>query len=187
LAFGLLIHYQDISASGAIADAMAHRARAAAGGRPKGPWPSLPVTGATAQNRQRRPLHCCGGAAIGLTWRDLVSGVAIVAIVLAYTAYQERVGFPLLSTAWATSAIELVLAAICAVSAAIDLHTRPQPWPGPVFRRITSALGAIALAAGLFGLAASSAKAVEILVVAMGFLWFTATLWHVLSIGAEQR
>jgi hypothetical protein len=46
-------------------------------------------------------------------------------------------------------------------------------------------LGAIALAAGLAGLAANSTHAVEVLVVATGFLWLTGTLWHVSTIGGE--
>ena len=79
----------------------------------------------------------------------------------------------------------LVLGAICAVFAAADLHTRPQPRAGRVVRRITTGFGAIALVAGLAGLAANSPKAVEILVVAMGFLWLTATLWHVQTIGSQ--
>jgi len=81
--------------------------------------------------------------------------------------------------------VELVLGSICAVTAAMDLHTRPQPRAGRVVRRITAALGAIALVAGLAGLAGNSAHTVEILVVTTAFLWLTATLWHVFSIGSE--
>jgi hypothetical protein len=123
--------------------------------------------------------------AMGLTWRDLASSVALVAMVLAYGALEFRSGLLLVSTAWATSAVELVLGSICAVTAAIDLHTRPQPRAGRIVRRITTALGAIALIAGLAGLAGNSAHAVEIVVVATTFLWLTATLWHVSSIGSE--
>jgi hypothetical protein len=123
---------------------------------------------------------------MGLTWRDLVSSAAILAIVLAYYAYMLNAHVALLSTAWTASAVELVLAAICAVSAAADLHTQQLPWHGVIFRRITTVLGTIALLAGLAGLVANSAHAVEVLVVAMGFLWFTATSWHVLTIGAHH-
>jgi len=123
--------------------------------------------------------------AMGLTWRDLVSSVALVAMVLAYTALEIRSGPLLLSSAWATSAVELALGSICAVSAAVDLHTSPQPRAGRIVRRITTALGSIALVAGLAGLAGNSAHAVEILVVATTFLWLAATVWHVLSIGSE--
>jgi hypothetical protein len=123
--------------------------------------------------------------AVGLTWRDLVSSAAIVVMFLAYTAFKMGTDLLLLSSAWTASAVALVLGAICAVSAAGDLHTRPQPLQGVIFRKITTVLGAIALLAGLTGLIADSGKALEILVVATGFLWLTATVWHVLTIGSE--
>jgi hypothetical protein len=122
---------------------------------------------------------------MGLTWRDLVSSVTAVAMVFAYVSLKYATGLPLLSSAWGISAVELVLAAICAVAAAADLHTRPQPREGVIFRRITTVLGAIALLAGLAGLIADSGQAVEILVVATGFLWLTGTIWHVLTIGSQ--
>jgi hypothetical protein len=124
--------------------------------------------------------------AVGLTWRDLVSSAAIVAMVLAYTAFKIGTDLLLLSSAWTASAVELALGAICAVSAAGDLHTRPQPLQGVIFRKVTTVLGAIALLAGLAGLIGDSGKALEILVVATGFLWLTATIWHVLTIGSER-
>jgi hypothetical protein len=123
--------------------------------------------------------------AVGLTWRDLVSSAAVVVMLLAYTAFKIGTDLLLLSSAWIASAVELVLGAICAVSAAGDLHTRPQPLQGVIFRKVTTVLGAIALLAGLTGLIADSGKALEILVVATGFLWLTATIWHVLTIGSE--
>jgi multisubunit Na+/H+ antiporter MnhG subunit len=120
-----------------------------------------------------------------LSWRDLVSSATAIVMTLAYASFAYGTRMPLLSTAWAASAVELVLGAICAVTAAIDLHTRPQPWPGVIFRRVTTVLGAIALVAGLAGLAADSAKAVEIVVVATAFLWLTGTTWHVLAIRSQ--
>jgi len=123
--------------------------------------------------------------AMGLTWRDLVSSAAISLLVLAYTSFAYGSSLVLLSSAWATSAVGLVLSAICAVFAAADLHTRPQPLPGRVARRITTVLGAIALVAGLAGLAGNSAHALEILVVTMGFLWLTGTIWHVYTLGEQ--
>jgi hypothetical protein len=122
---------------------------------------------------------------VGLTWRDLVSSVTVLLMVLAYVSFMYGSHMLLLSSAWATSAVELVLGSICAVSAAADLHTRPQTQQGVIFRRITTVLGAIALLAGLAGLIVNSGHAVEILVVATGFLWLTATIWHVLSIGSD--
>ena len=122
---------------------------------------------------------------MGLTWRDLVSAVTALVMILAYVSFALGTRFALLSTAWAASAVELVLAMICAVIAAADLHIRQQEWPGVIFRRITTVLGAIALLAGLGGLIASNRHLVEIVVVSTTFLWLTAFIWHVLSIGSE--
>ena len=123
--------------------------------------------------------------AVGLTWRDLVSSAVVVAMLLAYTAFKTGTDLLLLSSAWMASAVELVLGAICAVSAAGDLHTRPQPLQGVIFRKVTTVLGAVALLAGLAGLIADSGKALQILVVTTGFLWLTGTIWHVVTIGSE--
>ncbi len=122
---------------------------------------------------------------MGLTWRDLVSSAIMVVMILAYTAFVYGTGSILLSSAWAASAVELVLGFICAVSAAIDLHTRPQPLLGVIFRKVTTVLGTIAVLAGLAGLIANSGEGLEGLVVFTTFLWLTATIWHVLTIGSE--
>jgi len=122
---------------------------------------------------------------MGLTWRDLVSSAAVVTMILAFTAFKVGTDIPLLSSAWAASAVELVLGGICAVSAAGDLHTRPQPRQGVIFRKVTTVLGTIALLAGLIALIADSGRALEILVVITAFLWLTATIWHVLTIGSQ--
>jgi len=122
---------------------------------------------------------------MGLTWRDLVSSVAVAVMIVAYAGFAYGTSMLLLSSAWAASAVELVLGSICAVSAAGDLHTRPQPRQGVIFRKVTTVLGAIALLAGLAGLIANSGHAVEVLVVFTTFLWLTATIWHVLSIGSQ--
>jgi len=124
---------------------------------------------------------------MGLTWKDFVSSVTALVMVLAYASFEYGTRLPLLSRAWSASAVELVLAAVCAVTAAGDLHTRTLPWPAKVFRRITTVLGAIALVAGLAGLVANSGHAVEVLVVMTAFLWLTGTIWHVLSIGDQQQ
>ena len=122
---------------------------------------------------------------MGLTWRDLVSSAAVVAMMLAFMAFKLGTDLPLLSSAWAASAVELVLGGICAVSAAGDLHTRPQPREGVIFRKVTTVLGTIALLAGLIALIADSGHALEIMVVVTGFLWLTATIWHAVTIGSE--
>jgi hypothetical protein len=123
--------------------------------------------------------------AMGLTWRDLVSSAAVLAMILAYVTFDYGSRLLLLSSAWGASVVELLLGCICAVAAAFDLHTRPQPRHGQIFRRITTVLGVIALLAGLTGLIANSGHAVEVVVVATTFLWLTGTIWHVLAIGSE--
>jgi len=123
---------------------------------------------------------------MGLTWRDAVSSFAILVIFIAYAAYLGGTTLLLISSTWATSAVVLVLGLGCAVVAASDLYTRPQPRMGEVFRRITTVLGTIAVIAGLIGLITASAHALEILVVVTITLLGTATFWHVLTIGSEQ-
>jgi hypothetical protein len=123
--------------------------------------------------------------AMGLTWRDIASSAILVAMVLGFVSFEFGTKLVLFSTAWAASAVELVLGAACAVIAAADLHTRPQSLQGRVFRRVTTVLGAIALLTGLIGLAGNSGQALETMVVATAFLWLTATIWHALSIGEE--
>ena len=123
---------------------------------------------------------------MGLTWRDLVSSVTVIAMILAYTWFMYGMGSLLLSSAWAASAVELVLGSVCAVCAAGDLHTRPQPLQGVIFRKVTTVLGTIALLTGLAGMVTSNRQLVEIVVVATCFLCLTAFIWHVLSIGSEQ-
>jgi hypothetical protein len=116
-----------------------------------------------------------------LTWRDLVSSVTAVAMVFAYVSMLYRAGPSVLYHVWAASAVELILGSVCAVTAAVDLHTRALPRAGVIFRRITTVLGVIALVAGLAGLVTNSAHAVEILVVTVVFLWLTAFIWHVVQ------
>jgi hypothetical protein len=122
---------------------------------------------------------------MGLTWRDLVSSLAVLAIILAWWSYESRVGLPLVSSAGATSVVVLVLGICCALAAASDLHTTPLSGAGLIFRRVTTVCGTIALVAGLAGALLGSAYALELLVVFTIVLWTTATVWHVLTIGAE--
>ena len=123
---------------------------------------------------------------MGLTWRDAVSSLAILVIVIAYIAFLGGASLLLISSAWATCAVVLVIGLGSAVVAASDLYTRPQPRSGELFRRIVTVLGTIAVIAGVIGLIADSAHALEILVVVTITMLGTATFWHVLTIGSEQ-
>lgn len=123
---------------------------------------------------------------MGLTWRDLVSSVSVLAIILAYAAFQLGSSLLPVAGAGATSAVVLGLSVACALAAAGDLHTRPQPGAGVIFRRITTVIGTVALVAGLLGVIGGSGHALEVLVAATVMLWATGTFWHVLTIGSEQ-
>ena len=123
---------------------------------------------------------------MGLTWRDAVSSLAILVIVIAYAAYLGGTTLLLISSAWAMSAVVLVLGIGCAVVAGGDLYTRPQPRLGEVFRWIATGLGTIAVIAGLTGLITGSARALEILVVVTIAWLATGIFWHVLTIGSER-
>jgi hypothetical protein len=123
---------------------------------------------------------------MGLTWRDAVSSCAIAVIVITYAVYLGGTSLLLISSAWATSAVILVLGTGCAVVASCDLYTRPQPRTGQVFRGIATGFGTIAVIAGLTGLITGSAYALEILVV-VTIAWLAAGIfWHVLTIGSER-
>lgn len=122
---------------------------------------------------------------MGLTWRDLVSSTALIAIILTFTTYKLDPTAPLISSAATASIVALLLAACCAVAAAFDLHTSLLSRLGVIYRRITTVTGTIALLAGIAGVLAGSGQALEILVVSTAVLWLTATIWHVLGIGAD--
>ena len=122
---------------------------------------------------------------MGLTWRDAVSSCAIVVIFITYV-YRGGTSLLLISGAWATSAVILVLGIGCAVVASGDLYTRPQPRMGQVFRWIASGFGTIAVIAGLIGLITGSAYALEILVLVTITLLATGIFWHVLTIGSDR-
>lgn len=123
---------------------------------------------------------------MGLTWRDAVSSLALGVIFTAYGAYLSGSSLLLISSAWATTSVVLVLGIGCAVIAAGDLYTRPQPHPAQIVRRVETGICIVALGAGATGLIDDSGYALRILVAAMIALWGTATFWHVLTIGSEQ-
>ena len=123
---------------------------------------------------------------MGLTWRDAVSTLALVIILVVYAAYNFGTSLLLISSAWATTAVVLVLGFGCAVTATADLYARPQPPSAGIVRRIATTIGIIALIAGLAGLVTGSAYPLKILVMATIVLWAPATVWHVFTIGSEQ-
>lgn len=122
---------------------------------------------------------------VGLTWRDLVSSVAALAMIFLYAAFLFGSVPSLISSASATSAVELLLGTGCALAAVSDLHLRKLPLSGVIVRKITTVLGTVALGAGVLGIIADSGHAVEVLVVFTVMLQVTGMLWHVLSMEPE--
>jgi hypothetical protein len=123
---------------------------------------------------------------MGTTWRDAVSACAFVVVVFAYAVYLGGTSLVLLSSASAASAVVLVCGIGCTVLAAGDLYRIAQPRAGVVFRRIVTALGSLAVLAGLAGMVTSSQHALEILVVLTIALLATPPFWHVLTIGSDR-
>jgi hypothetical protein len=123
---------------------------------------------------------------MGLTWRDLVSSLAVVVIVFAYAIFRRGLPIPLLSSEWATSAVVLALCAGCAVAAAGDLHTKPLPLAGVICRRITTVLGSVGLLAGLIAVFFSNEHFLEILVAVTVMVWATGTFYHVLTMEPRE-
>jgi len=123
---------------------------------------------------------------MGLTWRDAVSTLILVVIMMTYTAYLGGVTLLLISTTWATTAVVLVLGITCAVSATGNLYTQSQRRSGEVIRKITAGIGMFGLLTGLVGLVTASAYALKLLVMATILFWGTATGWHAFTIGSDE-
>ena len=115
-----------------------------------------------------------------------MSAGAFVVVVVAYVAYLSGSSLVLLSSASAASALVLVCGIGCTVLAAGDLYRTAQPRMAVVFRRIVTALGTLAVLAGLAGMVTSSEHALEILVVLTIALLATPPFWHVLTIGSDR-
>jgi hypothetical protein len=118
---------------------------------------------------------------VGLTWRDAVSGVAVVAAVLAYAAYMGGMRLIVVSSAPAASTTIFVLGLGCAVCVTGDLYTKPQPRAGVIVRRVTCGLGVLAGFFGLAGIVAGSVYALRNMVMLIVIFWTTAAIWHVVQ------
>jgi hypothetical protein len=123
---------------------------------------------------------------MGLTWRDIVSSLAVVVIVFAYAGFRRGFPLPLLSSEWATSAVVLALCAGCAVAAAGDLHTRLLPSLGVFCRKVTTVLGTIGLICGLIAVIFGDERFMEVLVVVTIMLWATGTFYHVMTMEPRE-
>jgi hypothetical protein len=122
---------------------------------------------------------------MGLTWRDGVSTVFMAAIAASYAAFLGGTSAWLISSARGTTTAVLVLGMVggCALGAAGDLYTGPQPRPTRIVRDIATALGLAALVAGVIGLITASAAALAALVGATFALWLISTARHAFTRG----
>jgi hypothetical protein len=120
---------------------------------------------------------------MGLTWRDVVATLFMGAIALIYVAFLDGTSAWLISSARGTTTAVLILGMVggCALSAAGDLYTEPQPRWGRIYQGIATTIGIVAFTAGLFGLITGSSVALGVLVAATFTLWFIATKRHAIT------
>jgi hypothetical protein len=119
---------------------------------------------------------------MGLTWKDVVSTVFMGAIAAVYAAFLGGTSAWLISSARGTTLAVFVLGMVggCKLGAAGDLFSEPQPRAVRAWRVIASALGVVAFAAAVAGLASGSTVALAVLVATTGTLWLATTVRHAL-------
>ena len=118
-----------------------------------------------------------------LTWKDATATLLIGAIVAVYLAFLNGTSLWLISSARGTTAAVLVLGtAGCAMR---DLHATGRSRSARVFLAVATALGVLALAAGLIGLITGSTVALTVLVAGTIALWLIATVRHAVTLRAE--
>lgn len=117
-----------------------------------------------------------------LTWRDAVTGVFVVAAVVVYAVWTAGIAMTTVST----TAIGVVVFALgwaacvtnqreMAIVYGVD-RTRPRPTTG--YAAGTSALGAVALIAGVAAMFTGNESFVIVLLGALVALWLIATARH---------
>lgn len=113
-----------------------------------------------------------------LTWRDAVSTLALVIMLVVYAAYLTG-GFWLISSTWAAAAVLLVVGLGGRV---IGVGGRAVP-SAELFHRVlriaAATFGVIALLAGLSALFLSSAYALKIFIMSSIVVWVTTVLSHI--------
>jgi hypothetical protein len=121
---------------------------------------------------------------MGLTWRDAVATIFMGAIAGIYATFLGGTNAWLISSARGTTAAVLVLGVVggCALGAAGDLFTGPQPRSRRAYTEIASACGVVAFAGAVIGLITGSTVALAVLVAATFALWFIATTRHALTV-----
>lgn len=124
---------------------------------------------------------------MSLTWKDAVTTLFMGAIVAVYVAFLNDTSLWLISGARGTTAAVLVLGIVggCALSTASDLYTGTRSRAARAYVAIPTALGVVALLAGVTGLISGSTVALAVLVATTIALWLTATVRHAFTVRAE--
>lgn len=115
-----------------------------------------------------------------LTWKDAVTTLFTAGIVAVYIAFLQEAGWPLIASVRGTTAAILVLGFVggCAFGAVGDGYGKGESSVSKMLIGITTVLGVIALAAGIYALVTASAVMLAVLFGATVALWLTATLRH---------
>lgn len=113
-----------------------------------------------------------------LTWRDAVSTLALVIILVIYATYLAG-GFWLISSTWAAAAVVLIIGLAGRVVSAGDKAVRSAELFHRVLRVAAAVFGVIALLAGLTALFLSSAYALKIFIMSSIVVWVSTLLSHI--------
>jgi hypothetical protein len=114
-----------------------------------------------------------------LTWRDAISTLVLVAMLVIYAEYLGG-GLWLISSTWATSAVVLILGlGGRVISIRGDARVRYRERFHAILSVVATAFTVIALTFGLAALLADSAYALKILIMASIVVWAASLLSHV--------
>jgi hypothetical protein len=113
-----------------------------------------------------------------LTWRDAVSTLALVIMLLIYASYLAG-GFWLISSTWAAGAVLLIVG----IGGRVISAGGKASESGELFHRLlriaAAVFGLIALLAGLTAVMLSSAYALKIFIMSSIIVWAGTVLSHV--------
>ena len=113
-----------------------------------------------------------------LTWRDLVSTVALGLMLIGYTVYLTG-GVSLISSTWATAAVLLIVGIGGRVIGTGGGKAPSQELFPRVLRVVGGVIGVVALLAGLSAVLVGSAYALKIFVMSSIVVWAATVLSHV--------
>jgi hypothetical protein len=116
---------------------------------------------------------------VDLTWRDAVSTLAMVVMLIIYAVYLSG-GVWLISSAWATAAVLLIVGLGGRV---VSVRKTTHPPSAELLHRLlaiaAAVFGIIALLAGLSAVVVGSAYALKIFIMASIVVWAVVVFSHV--------